>query len=378
MINRTSSPDLPLVSIVILNYNKKYLSAKCIAHLLRVTNYPNFEVIFVDNGSVDGSAQFIKRMFEPDARVKVVELQKNYGYALGNNIGASIAKGKYIAFINNDVIVTSNWLNELINALEKDTTIGAVQGKILRAGSNQIDSTGMFIDYFGNVIKRAGKEPDSPEFNYVSEIFSVSGSCFVVRKDAYREVGEFNKNYFLMFEEIDLSWRLQLAGYRIVYIPTSIVHHMVGTTTKEIQKRLIRFHETKNKLMTFLKNADLKGLIVYNPFIAIFGALILDLIRKQKCNADVIMPKLEAIWWIFRNFKAIMFMRKKVLRKSKVSLLPTKYSTIFRLFICKWRWGYDYSMKFYYQQVKKYIEKFGKNGNYAMDDGVYKMNVKYC
>jgi GT2 family glycosyltransferase len=357
MINRADPPNFPLVSIVILNYNKKYLSEKCIAHLLRVTNYPNFEIIFVDNGSVDGSAQFIKRIFESDARVKVVELRDNYGYALGNNIGASVARGKYIAFINNDVIVTSNWLNELINTLEKDTIIGAVQGKILRAGSNQIDSIGMFIDYFGNIIKIGEKESDGPEFNRVSEIFSVTGSCFVVRKDAFREIGGFDKNYFLMFEEIDLSWRLRLAGYKIVYIPASTVYHMVGATTKEIQKRLIRFHETKNKLMTFFKNADLKELIVYNPFIAIFGSLILDLIRKQKRNVNVIMPKLEAIWWIFRNFKVIMFMRRKVLRKSKVSLLPTKYSTIFRLFICKWRYGYDYSMKFYYQQIKKYIEK---------------------
>jgi GT2 family glycosyltransferase len=363
MINRTDPPNFPLVSIVILNYNKKCLSEKCIAHLLRVTNYPNFEVIFVDNGSVDGSAQFIKRMFESDARVKIVELQKNYGYALGNNIGASIARGKYIAFVNNDVIVTSNWLNELISILEKDTTIGAVQGKILRAGSNQIDSMGMFIDYFGNVIKRGEKEPDGPEFNYASEIFSVSGSCFVVREDAFREVGGFDKNYFLMFEEIDLSWRLRLAGYRIVCIPASSVYHMVGATTKEIQKRLIRFHETKNKLMTFFKNADLKELIVYNPFIAIFGALILDLIRKQKRNANVIMPKLEAIWWVFRNFKAIMFMRRKVLRKSKVSLLPTKYSTIFRFFICKWRQGYDYSMKFYCQQIDNIYRKIGENRN---------------
>lgn len=348
---------LPFVSIVVLNYNKKFLSAKCLTQILDVTNYPNFEILFVDNGSKDGSVEYIREKFCNDGRVKILALKNNFGYPLGNNMGVASAMGEYVAIVNNDVTVTTNWLGELIAAIQENPLIVAAQGKIYVEGTNKFDSTGLFMDYFGNSIKRGETEIDRGQYEVRSEIFSFSGACFIIKKSIFNQIGGFDKDYFLMFEEIDLSWRVRLAGYKIIYVPTSVVYHAVGNSTKKTPP-IVRFHDTKNKLITFLKNADLDKLLIYNPCIAVFGGLLLDATRKKKRALSVMMPKFRAILWVMKNLRSIFQARYNIQRNAKVDLMPSRYSDMLMIFLLKRKYGYQHSKQYHYLLIKDYIENF--------------------
>lgn len=347
----------PLVSIIVLNFNKRILSLECLNQILKVTNYPNFEVLFVDNGSKDDSAKYIQSQFQNDERVRIIALDRNYGYPQGNNLGIAKARGEYVAIVNNDVTVTLNWLSEMIDAIQKNQSVVAAQGKIYVAGGNKFDSTGLFMDYFGNSLKRGEGELDSGQYNTLSEIFCFSGACFIIKKSVFDQIGGFDKDYFLMFEEIDLAWRVRLAGYKILYVPNSIVYHAVGVSTKKTPP-LVRFNDTKNKLITILKNADTAKLVYYNPTIAVFGGLLLDMTRKKKRELSVIKPKLQALIYVFFNYRKIIITRQKTMRNKKVVLLPTSYSEMIKIFLIKRKYGYRYSKDYQYQKIKRYIENY--------------------
>ena len=215
--------DLPLVSIIIVNFNGKIQLEKCLNSLKKV-NYDQFETILVDNNSTDNSIEFVQKNFP---LTKIIKLDKNYGFAKPNNVGAKNAKGKFLLFLNNDTVVTPNFISEMINTVKNDPTIAICQSLLLKP-DGKVESSGDFINNLG----LAYSSKDLP--NSVKEILSARGASMIVRKDSFWELDGFDESYFASFEDVDLGWRAWILGYRVVLVPDSVVYHEGGQTVQEM------------------------------------------------------------------------------------------------------------------------------------------------
>jgi GT2 family glycosyltransferase len=267
----------PLVSIIVLNYNGLDVVESCIRSVL-ATNYPNFEIIIVDNASVDGSYQTLMKKFGKDNRVTIVRNNVNLGFAGGNNIGLKYTHGSYITLLNNDTEVDDNWLLEAIKIAESDEKIGAVQSKLFFwYNRNILESAGAFIDKAGYGFER-GFVRGKQNYNAVEDIFYANGAAVTLKRDAVERIQEpgklelFDQDFFFAYEDVDLSWRMRLAGFRTVISPKSIVYHRRSTTTSR-KKDLLVFHHCKNRILTLVKNYNLSNLARYLPLLLILESM---------------------------------------------------------------------------------------------------------
>lgn len=188
----------------------------------------------MDNGSEDGSAELLRSEFP---WVELIENKKNLGFSEGNNVGISYALGKkadYIALLNNDTEVDSNWLGELVGAAESDSKICVCGSKILFFDHrNVVNSVGHAVNRLGYVWDDGIWEKDSPDYDQPKEIIGACGAAFLARANTLRESGLFDKGYFAYYEDVDLSIRIRKLGHRIVYVPTALVYHKFSITSGE-------------------------------------------------------------------------------------------------------------------------------------------------
>ena len=183
----------PLVSIIIVNYNGKSYLEKCLFSLNKVT-YPQFEIILVDNCSSDDSIDFVK-MHYPS--ILIIELERNFGFAYPNNIGAKNAKGELLLFLNNDTYVEPNFLDYLVNAINTNSKVAVCQSLLLKPDKT-VDSSGDFIDTMG--ISYSSKT--KVEKNY--EILSAKGACMMIKKEIFKKLNGFDEHFFITFEDIEI------------------------------------------------------------------------------------------------------------------------------------------------------------------------------
>jgi GT2 family glycosyltransferase len=242
-----NSSGFPFCSVIILNYNgKKYLES-CFNSLKEV-NYPKnkFEIIMVDNGSIDGSTNYVKQNFP---WVKTLQLDKNYGFSEGNNRGLELAKGEYIVFLNNDTEVEKNWLMELVKVANSDKSIAICGSKIINFPDQKhktIAGEG-YLTIFGvpKFLKDSRK---------TKNCFYVSGCSLLIKRSVLRELNYcFDSKYFAYFEDADICWRARLIGYKVAYVPTSVVNHKKAMTAALIGS-ILDFYHYRNKIWTFKKN----------------------------------------------------------------------------------------------------------------------------
>lgn len=250
----------PLVYIIILNWNGKEHLKDCLPSVA-TTNYPNFKTVVVDNGSTDGSQEFVKRYFQ---NIELLENGKNLGFAEGNNVGVRYALNQgadYIALLNNDTEVDQNWISELVKVAESDPNIGACATKMLMFYARTvINGVGNSMALFGGAWDRGLGEKDVGQYGNIEEVFGACAGGMMVKREVVEEVGLFDKKYFIYFEDIDWAWRIRLFGYNIVYVPSAIVYHKFGASTGGPQsvRRLYLAH--RNKMRNILKNYGRKTL----------------------------------------------------------------------------------------------------------------------
>ena len=243
---------LPLVSVVVLNYNGKHLLKDCIAYLYK-TIYPKekLQIIVVDNASTDDSIEFVKTEYP---KVNIVKSEKNIG-VVANNLGVNFAlkksKVEYVVLLNNDVIVHKSWLKELIEIAESDTTIGACGPTILNSNGT-IQSLGGTVDVIGTPYLITNRKSTD-----VVDVPWCSACCILIKRDALTKLDYLiDSRYFIFYDEIDYCWRLKFLGYRTVFVPKSIVTHKGSGTINIGNKNYRRFimQHYKNKILTFKKN----------------------------------------------------------------------------------------------------------------------------
>lgn len=311
------------VSIIILNYNGMFYTKGCLESVLN-TNYPNFEIIFVDNASTDGSLQYAKEKFGHDTRIKFVENDRNYGWPLGNNIGLKHSNGKYVIFLNMDVEVTPEWLRELVNTMESDPTIGVAGPKeLLMRDRVRLVTCGHMFTFYGIPLERGVGELDEGQYDYIAEIFGAHGAAIMVRRKVLEEIGSFDSDFIIMISETDFCWRVWLRGYRVVFVPSSVIYHDVGGTIKSMSKRkqtsvisaMERRHTfltLRNNLISFIKNLEFSN-VAKTTTSYILTSFVLGLIQGINGQDVYYLPSLvRAIAWVIRNFRFVMKKRIRI------------------------------------------------------------------
>ena len=263
--------NIPLVSVVIVNHNGKDFVHNCIESILK-NNYNNYEIIVVDNYSMDDSVRFLKEKYSSLLNpVKIVELEKNFGPAKARNEGVKIAGGEYIGFLDNDTEVHPNWMIEAIKDFEKDKELGVIQCKLLLLKEpGKIDCVGEYIGQNGFLVQRAKyREIDNGQYDEKVEILAAKSAGMFIRRDIFNRIGGFDEDYYIYMEETDLCWRSWLSNYKVRFCPMSIVYHAYSSTKDIVDKNtnnyLIRFHGTKNYIMTIIKNLGNRQLIIILP-----------------------------------------------------------------------------------------------------------------
>ncbi len=280
----------PLVSIIILNWNGKKNVIRCLRSFQKIT-YTHVEIIVVDNNSSDGSPELIKKKFP---HVRLITNNKNYGYSGGNNIGIRASKGKYVFILNNDTEVEKNFLQQLVKRCESDTTIGCIQPKLVYATDhNLLNAVGSFLTSSGFLYHYGYRKLSSKaQYNRSLRIYSAKGAAMLIRKSALSKVGLFDEDFFIYFEETDLCHRLWLAGYTVVYEPTSVIYHWEAIDThKQMQEFTITYLSFRNRISSFLMNLEWGNVV---KTLSVLGAIYLCLMIY-----DLIKFRPRVSWAIF-------------------------------------------------------------------------------
>lgn len=268
-----------LVSIIILNWNGKKWLAKCLLTIIK-TSYPQKEIIVVNNGSTDDSAVFVKKHF---VQVKIIELKKNVGYAKANNIGVQHAHGKYILILNNDTTVTVGFLEPMIDAMEKDPSIGVIQPQIRSMiHRNLLDSMGSYLTSTGFLYYTGYMKKHSlAQYRKIQQVYSIKGACFLMRKEDFVTLGGFDEDFFCYVEETDLCHRVWLFGKKVIYFPKSVIYHYGGGDMHLMTRdELILYRSFRNRIISFIKNLSIVEILRILPIhialceIYIFSSLL--------------------------------------------------------------------------------------------------------
>jgi GT2 family glycosyltransferase len=212
----------PRVSIIVVGYQSRHHLARCLHSVLGQHYSGETEILFVDNASTDGSADYVRSTFPT---VITLAVEANLGYAGGNNLGADRATGEVLVFLNPDTEVSSNWLAELVHPLTNDPTIGLTTSKILLLEDRTtINACGNEISLCGITWCRGAGQP-AGSFSDDSDVTAVSGCAFAITASLFWHLGGFDESFFMYLEDTDLSWRARVAGYRCRFVASSVVYH---------------------------------------------------------------------------------------------------------------------------------------------------------
>ena len=253
----------PRVAVIVITHNGKHHLRECFESLRKQT-FKDFQAYLLDNASTDGSADYVKENFP---WVRVIGFEKNYGFAGGYNKAIKIVDAEYVALLNDDVKVDSKWLEELVKVLENDKYTFAVGSKILFYDKpDTLNHAGAMLTIIGAGLDIGFGEKDGPKYNKKKYVGAVCGAAMLVRCEIFKELGGFDEDYFAYFEDVDLCWRALLRGYRVVYVPTSIVYHKYGGSWGNRESLYRIYYGERNRLMNIIKNFEpinvVKGLLI--------------------------------------------------------------------------------------------------------------------
>ncbi|MGC2064150.1 MAG: glycosyltransferase family 2 protein [Thermodesulfovibrionales bacterium] len=252
------------ISVIIANLNGEQYLPDCLQALSEQT-FRDFEVIVVDNGSTDGSLEFLRKNYPS---VRVIALEKNTGFAGGNNRGFEASSAEFVATLNNDTIADRGWLEALYGAAEADRTIGMVASKIfLGREGGEIDSAGMLLYPDGMSRQRGHGEEDNGQFDGIREVLFPSACAALYRHEMLKETGYFDEDFFSYCEDTDLGLRGRLAGWKAVLAPQATVRHLYSRTGGRYSE-FKAFHVERNHLGVLLKDLPLSYLLLFPCYTA--------------------------------------------------------------------------------------------------------------
>jgi hypothetical protein len=297
--------NFPKVAIIILNWNGWKDTVECLESVFRI-DYPNYQVIIVDNGSTDDSVQQIKENL-PDTIL--IETGKNLGYTGGNNVGIKYAmenKAEYVLIVNNDTeLVNSYFLQGMIDKMEEESWIGIMGPKVLNPGG-QVQNTILFAPTLVSCIKesiglRLGTKK-SNDYNISQQVEAVSGVCWLIRRKVIEDIGLLDEDYFMYAEEQDYCYRAQKAGWKIMYYPVESILHYKEPVDKNEERNYRQYVYARRNLVLFLHKHfgffQAVTLAILFFISNIFKVVISKVIQKGKDFYNV-----SLLFALFKEFK---------------------------------------------------------------------------
>jgi GT2 family glycosyltransferase len=273
-------------------------------------DYPDLQVVVVDNASTDGTAELVEQEYPS---VKVIRNESNLGFGRANNAGARHASREYLAFLNQDTVVRPGWLARLVTALEAHPEAGLATPKILVLDDpDRINACGNESHYTGlSFCRGAGQPADS--FPQLERVNAVSGAAFVIRRDVFRDLGGFDDDFFLYMEDIDLSWRARLSGFSCLYVPDSIVLHDYDLTFGPDKS----YYQERNRWLMLLKSLWWRTIALFMPALVLSEVITWSwIVLHDARNLD---NKAKAYGWILRNWRALAQSRRNVQAQRRIT-----------------------------------------------------------
>ena len=244
----------PTVSVVLVNYNGASDTTACL-QACRSLDWPDdqLQLIVVDNASRDDSVARIRDQFP---HVRLIESNKNLGFAGGCNLGADAATGDYLAFLNNDAKPHPQWIRAAVELMERDSNVGCVASKVLDWEGETIDFVDSAVSFYGHGFKLHSEKKDTGEWDVEKDVLFASGAAMFVRTDLFRAVDGFDERYFMFFEDVDFGWRLWMLGHTIRFLPSSLVYHRHHASMKSYGVWNEQYLLERNALFTIFKNYE--------------------------------------------------------------------------------------------------------------------------
>lgn len=293
-------------SLVIPNFNGKKIIGDCLASI-KLQTEKSFEVIVVDNGSTDGSIAFIKKNHP---KVRIINLKKQLGFAVPVNSGIKAAKGEYIALVNNDVTLDKRWLSEIEKTFNRDKKIGFCACLLLNYNGKKIDSAGDGFSWWGRVYPIGrGQKPE--RYQGAGYVFGACAGAAVFKKRVFEKVGYLDKDFYAYFEDTDLSFRAQLAGFKCAIVPKAIAYHQGSATFGQKDTFYKRYIGDRNKDWVILKNYPTRYLLRNLPR--------LFLAKLKSIATDFWQGYLFAN--LYANFSVIVSLPKTMKKRAKIQHL---------------------------------------------------------
>ncbi len=258
------------VSIIILNYNRNQDTLECLKSLKNQT-YKNFEILLVDNGSEYNSFFELKRElkeFKEDLDIILIRIEVNVFFTSGNNKALKIANGEYICLLNNDTIVSPDFIEKMVYFLEENSDAGMISPKIkVFKNKNYLWYAGAYLNLKkSGVSKLRGRwqfDPHNQKYNEVSLTDYAAGTALFLKKEVIDKIGLLDEIFFMYHEETDWNLRAKEKGYKIYYVPTTIVYHKVTPSISKKALLLRQFFFNRNTQILVWKHAKIKDLLIF-------------------------------------------------------------------------------------------------------------------
>lgn len=297
-------------TVILVNWNGKTLLSDTL-YALQIQTYKPFHTILIDNGSSDGSIEFINQKFP---QIETIALGWNSGFAYANNIAIKKCRSPYAVLLNNDAVPSRTWLENLIAALDDYPSAGFGASKMLYFDNPRlIDRVGDAYTDAG-VGKLRGRKKPSESFSKPEWIFGACAGAAIYRTEALKEVGLFDEDYFLINEDVDLSFRLQSRGYKCLYVPEAIVFHKASSSIVHDSETSI-YYGHRNMEWVYIKNLPW-GLIVKTlPLHIVYNFLAFLLFMRKKHGKTYLRAKFDVVM----NLNRLLKKRKNIQSEMKVS-----------------------------------------------------------
>ncbi len=300
-------------SVIVPNWNGKHLLKDCLESLQK-QSFRDFEIILVDNNSTDDSVNYVTSKFPI---VRIIKLEKNFGFAKAINEGVKKSNAKYVVLLNNDTKADKDWLGNLIKTADNHPEVISINSKILDFyNKRKINGVGIQINEVGQARSIGWNEKDEGQFEKDELIFGATGGASLFRRETFIKLDMFDENYFMYFEEVDFAFRAQMQGYKSLYCPKAIVFHKHKATAGKFPEK-VEYWQFRNMTQTIIKDFP-SSLILKDLRLLKIILVHLNTIFYQFRKGFFWAPILADLW-ILIHLPNLISQRNKIQKTKKVN-----------------------------------------------------------
>lgn len=302
------------ISFIVVSHNSARYIAKCIDSIID-QSYKNFEIIVVDNNSTDDTVLIINEIIKKTDNVKLIPVLQNLGYGNAITVGFKSSKGEFLAILNADSYLDKEWSYNMINSFRSDMDIMSASGTIYFP-DGQLQTTGGMMDKYGAVVQRGGKIFQSRNI-MENNFFYNDGSCFMLRRNILEMIC-FDQNLFLYYEDVDMSWKIRMLGFKIAYVKEAVSYHDSGQSFSDVNPSKF-YYIARNRLYVCMKNyskSKALGRIPAIIFLIFLNSIVYDVSKNPK---GYIKSFLRGIFWNLTHLRVMLKEQKKLGLLNKIT-----------------------------------------------------------